>query len=96
MTLTCQTLSVKKPANITAITMLSTSYDCNEPCSVSVDITWQNIGGKAGSFEPAIVVNGVRTGSGASINLSSTQTHLHTFSLTGLTEANYTLCPDPN
>lgn len=44
MAITCQTLAVKKPANITATNMTMTTYDCDEPCTSDVTITWQNIG----------------------------------------------------
>jgi hypothetical protein len=96
MTVTCETLAVKKPANITAINKSLTTNDCDEPCSVDASFTWQNTGGRAGTFEPAIVVNGIRTGSGLSINMPPNQTYLYTFTLSGLLEGNYTVCPDPN
>lgn len=96
MAITCQILAVKKPANITATNMTMTTYDCDEPCTSDVTITWQNIGGRAKNFEPAILVNGIRTGLGSNVNLSPAQTYQHTFSVTGLMEGNYTICPDPN
>jgi len=98
MTIACQVYTVQpQPANITATNMVITpASPCDEPCDATVTITWTNTGGKAGTFEPAIIVNGVRTGIGSNINLAKNGTHVEAFSLTGLTEADYNICPDPN
>lgn len=96
MTVACETLAVKIKANITATNITLTQSECVEPCDTNVTITWENIGGVPGSFEPAVVVNGARTGLGSSINLSPTETHVEVFSLTELIAGTYTICPDPN
>lgn len=96
MTITCGTIQVAAPAtNITATNMTMTQTSCVEPCNSDVTITWKNNGG-TGSFEPAIVVNGTRTGLGSTIVLNKNQTTTQTFSLTNLIENTYTVCPDPN
>lgn len=96
MTIECEILAVKPPANITATDMILSKTQCEAPCSANVTITWTNNGGVPGSFEPAIVVNSVRTGLGSNKNVPSGGTHTEIFSLTNLTANNYTICPDPN
>lgn len=70
--------------------------ECQEPCSVSVKFTWKNTGGVGGRFEPAIVVNGTRTGSGTQQNISPGQEYTEIFDLIDLINGTYTICPDPN
>jgi hypothetical protein len=96
MTIACGTIQVSAPpSSITATNMTLSQTTCVEPCDVTATITWRNNGG-AGSFEPAIVVNGTRTGLGSNINLARNATTTQTFNLTGLTTNTYTVCPDPN
>lgn len=98
MTITCGIIEVTAPpSNITATDMIISQTTCVEPCNSDVTITWKNNGGQ-GSFEPAIIVNGIRTGLGSSITLTKNQTYTETFTLTGLTNVSspYTICPDPN
>lgn len=96
MTIACEILQVKPPANITATNQVLSQTLCAAPCDATVTITWANNGGVPGKFEPAIVVNGVRTGLGTSINVPAGATHTEIFNLTGLAVADYTICPDPN
>ena len=96
MTTTCETLAVKTKANITATNMTLTTIDCIEPCSCDVTVTWQNIGQTPGPFEPAILVNAVRTGLGFNVNLAAGATDTRTFNLVNLIAGNYNICPDPN
>lgn len=102
MTLTCQILDVPIKANITATTMTITKKSCTEPCSciepcdADISITWKNTGGVAGSFEPAIKINNVRTGSGTNRTLAVNATYTETFNAVDLVEGSYTICPDPN
>lgn len=96
MTIACGTIQVTAPpVNITATSMTISQTTCVEPCNSDVTITWINNGGQ-GSFEPAVVVNGTRTGLGSSIPLNHNQTHTQVFNLTDLTTNTYTVCPDPN
>jgi len=96
MTIECQTLDVKIKANITATNMLSSLTECVEPCDANVTITWTNTGGIPGTFEPAIIINGVRTWAGYNQNVSAGATFSETFNLTALENGTYTYCPDPN
>lgn len=96
MSIECGIITVVKPANITAIDMTIDPTDCDEPCDAIVTITWQNIGGRPITFEPAIIVNDTRTGLGEEITLSRDETTSQTFNLTDLLEDVYTICPDPN
>ena len=96
MTVSCETISVTAPSNITATNMILDKNYCEPSCNVIVTITWENTGGKKGTFEPAIIVNGIRTGLGSTIDLNKKETTIQTFNLTGLVEGSYTVCPDPN
>lgn len=96
MTTVCDTLAVKKPANITATDLVLNTYDCDEPCTVNITITWQNIGGRNGSFEPAYIFNGIRKGLGSNVNLVPNQTYQNVFTESNLIEGTYNICPDPN
>ncbi len=91
-----ETLAVRKPANITAISRTFSTLDCDEPCNATITVTWQNTGGRNGSFEPAIIINGVRNGSGLNQSIQPSQTYQYTFTLSNLVEGTYTVCPDPN
>lgn len=96
MTTTCDSLAVKKPANITATDLVLNTYDCDEPCTLDISITWQNTGGRAGTFEPAYIINGTRKGLGSNISMAVSQIYSTVFTETGLIENTYTICPDPN
>lgn len=91
----CGTLTVRKPAHIVADSMTIDPTDCEEPCNATVTITWKNIGGRTETITPAIVVNGVRTPAAAPITLAKNETTIVVFNITGLTEGDYTICPDP-
>lgn len=98
MTIACATIQVAAPpAIITATNMVLDKTTCTEPCDVIATITWTNNGGR-GVFEPAITVNGVRTGLGINITVNAGATHTEIFTLTGLAAnaSPYTVCPDPN
>ena len=95
MPVTCQTITVLKPAHITATNMTIDHIDCDEPCDSTITITWTNTGSRTATIIPGIVVNGTRT-AGTSMTLAKDQTSIQTFHVTGLTEGTYTVCPDPN
>jgi hypothetical protein len=97
MSIQCQTITVLKPANIVATDMTMSKNDCEEPCDVTVTITWQNIGSKPGTITPGIIVNDVTT-NGTPITLAKDETVTQTFNLTNLPEiaGDYTICPYPN
>lgn len=96
MSVTCGTLTVRKPAHITATDMIMSTADCDEPCTPTVTITWTNTGGRAApTITPAIIVNSERT-DGVPITLAPGASSTQTFTLNGLMENVYTICPDPN
>ncbi len=97
MTIACQIYTVQPPAtHITATSMVITpGSPCAEPCDATVTITWTNTG-RSGTFEPAIIVDSVRTGSGKTITVPRNGTYNEVFNLTALAEADYNICPDPN
>lgn len=92
----CGILTVSKPAHIIAESMTIDPTDCEEPCNATVTVTWKNVGGKIQTITPAIVVNGSTTPAAAPITLAKNETVTVVFNLEGLTEGDYTICPDPN
>ena len=97
MSIACQIYTVAPPpTNITATNqIIDPPSPCAEPCNATVTITWTNTG-KSGTFEPAIVVDSVRTGSGKTIIVPRDGTYTEVFNLAALAEADYNICPDPN
>jgi len=102
---TCAQLDVPIAAKFTVTTFKISSgtcpepcITCPEPCSVDASITWKNTGGVAGQFEPAIIINTIRTGSGIIKTLAPNQTYTEVFTLTNLPASGspYIICPDPN
>lgn len=73
----------------------STTY-CIEPCNLTVDITWTNNGTGPGTFEPAILLDTNRTGTGESITLNPLETITRTFTISNLTKGLHEICTDPN
>ncbi len=96
MPVTCGTITVWRPAHITADSMIIDPTDCDEQCDATVTITWKNIGGRTQTITPAIVVDGVRTPAIAPITLVKNQTATVEFHVTGLMEGDHSVCPDPN
>ena len=96
MSVTCGIIAVSKPANITATDITYSTTDCEEPCNVTVTITWKNTGGKTATITPGIVVDGITTPAPAPITLAKDETAIVVFHLTGLLEGNHSVCPDPN
>lgn len=105
MSVPCQTLQVPIQAtfSVTAFTISNAACPepctiCHEPCAVNIAITWENTGGVAGQFEPAVKINNVRTGSGTQQTLTPNQSYTETFQANNLpaTGSPYTICPDPN
>ena len=92
---TCGTITVWRPANITATNMNIDPTDCDTPCDVTVTITWTNTGGRTQTITPGIVVDTVTT-AGTSMTLAANQTAQQIFHVTGLMEGVHTVCPDPN
>ncbi len=102
MTVSCGTLRVWKPANIIATNMIFDTNDCDEPCTVTVTVTWTNTGGRTGSFAPNISIDGTPYGSPYPLeNLAGGASVTHAFSITGLTAisapfTDHAICPIPN
>lgn len=59
MTIACGTITVQKPAHITATDMIIDPTDCDEFCDASVTITWTNTGGRTRTITPGIKVDDV-------------------------------------
>lgn len=96
MTVTCGTITVWKPAHISATDMIIDPTDCDEPCDATVTITWTNTGGRTQTITPAIVVDGITTLATAPITLAKDETATVVFHVTGLLEGDHSVCPDPN
>lgn len=95
MTVACGTITVWKPANITATDISYSTTDCDEPCNATVTITWTNTGGRTATITPAIIVDGIRT-EGALITLAKNESATQMFNVIGLIEGDHSVCPDPN
>ena len=104
MTVTCPTINVQAPANITAIAITATpSIPCLEgTCIVDVSVTWQNIGDIAGSFVPNISIDGIPTSPAPypSETVGAGLPTTHIFVVSGLTKTGpgspHIICPVPN
>ncbi len=80
---------------IRATSLVLSTTDCDEPCSITVTVIWKNTG-NSGSFKPAITVNGIKTEKTYYITLGKNKTTTQIFNLTDLMEGTYTVCPYPN
>lgn len=87
---------VLSEALITAISIVPSTVTCVESCNLTIDITWINNGNVTGTFEPALTIDGTRTGSGTNISLDPGLTHVHTLIVSDLMRGTHTICPDPN
>ncbi len=84
------------PANIVSTTLTLSTNSCTEPCNVTGSVSWENIGGIAGTFDPAMLINGTPTSLGSAETLSPGQTTTHGFSLPpNLTVGTYDVCASP-
>lgn len=98
----CKTVEIVASAHIEATTMLITksAEHCQTgACTVTVDVTWRNTGGVSSMFTPTITVDGNPT-TLTSVTLYAFETVgdsvIRTFTLSSLTAATHTICPDPN
>jgi hypothetical protein len=86
--------------NITATNMtvtLSESPCIEGTCAINVSATWQNQGDVDGSFVPSLTVDGTPITTPYPSEVLATGVNVtHTFSLTGMTKGQYSICPDPN
>jgi len=96
MTIECGEIEVHKPAHITATNMVIDPTDCDELCDSTVTITWTNTGSRTQTITPGIVVDGVTTPATAPITLAKDESATVIFNITGLTEGEHSVCPDPN
>lgn len=98
MALACQTVTVSTPAAIVATNMVVSPLNCVAPCNITVDVTWTNNGGTAGSLVPNITIDAIavtpapfpaeQLAAGASVTRS--------FSVTNLAAGPHPICPLPN
>lgn len=101
MTIACQIVSVLTPANITATDMVLNKTSCTEPCSVTVTITWTNTGGTTDTFAKAVSVykDGEHYNTyifGLNVTLGPGLSTIGSYTITGLPEGTYSICPNPN
>jgi hypothetical protein len=98
MTVTCPTITVTAPpaANITATSITPSVTTCQEPCSLTVSVTWTNQGGTADTFIPNILVDSVAGTPFPSESLNPGASTTHSFSVSGLSHGSHTICPSPN
>ncbi len=95
MTIECGTITVSRPAHITATDMIIDPTECDELCDATVSITWTNTGGRTETITPGITVDGETTAA-APITLHRNETATVVFHLTGLLEGDHSVCPVPN
>lgn len=86
------------PANIIATTIIPSQTTCIEPCDTTVDVTWANTGETAGSFIPSIKIDDIPISPEqySSEELLPENIITRTFTITGLTEGNHTICATPS
>ena len=80
------------PANILAETIVRSSAECVEPCTVDITVTWNNTGDISGLFTPGVIVD-----DGAPIELTQESlaggdTISHTFTIPSLMAGLHTIC----
>lgn len=95
----CVIINMLAPANIISTNITPNKTTCTEPCDLTVDVTWTNIGDVEGMFIPSIKIDGISI-SPAQYSFESLaagiESSAYTFTITGLTEGNHTICPDPD
>lgn len=99
MTIPCVTVTVSAaPENIAATNITVSTNACTAPCGVTVDVTWTNNGGIAGTFAPSVKVDGT-TPAGLplpDVTLNPGASVTKTFNITGMDTGAHSICPDPN
>ena len=94
---TSQSYTALSPVAVITATNIDTNMSqCLEPCTIIVTVAWINNGNAIGMFEPAIIINDTRTGSGTNISLDIGSTYTGIFTISDLMKGTYTICPDPN
>jgi hypothetical protein len=91
----CQTVVIKTQANIVPTIITPSKTTCTTPCSLTIDVTWENNGQTSGTFVPTITVDNMPT-SLLSESLDAETSVITTFTLTGLTTGDHLICADPN
>lgn len=98
----CVGVTVLLPAHIEATTMTidKSSDPCIQgTCTVTVNVTWRNTGGVSGTFTPTLMVDDSPvTSTQVTLNPFETvgDSVIRTFTLSNLTGATHSICPDPN
>ena len=83
-------------ANITATSITLSPGPYIQPGTITSTITWTNTGTLQGSFDSAIIVDGVRTVVATNILLDPGSTYTETFTVPNLVRGTHIICPDPN
>lgn len=91
-----QSITVTAEPNITSTSIDIDTSLCYQPCTIIATVTWTNNGNATDTFEPAITIDGTRTGSGTTISLDPTDSHTETITISNLMIGIHAICPDPN
>lgn len=83
------------PANIVATSIILTPDICIEPCDTTVDVTYENFGQLSGTFTPEITIDGTPI-TIAQDTLAPSQQINKTFTLTNMSNGNYSICALPS
>jgi hypothetical protein len=92
----CPGCYVPGVADIVATEIVVTPSTCEAPCSISIGITWQNVGTETGSFYPGYDMNGVPVSESSEIILSQGATLQRVYTDTLPDAGSYVICPLPN
>lgn len=98
----CALVTVVSPAHIEATTMTidKSSDPClTGNCTVTVNVTWRNSGGVAGTFTPTILIdNNPITSTQVTLNAFETvgDSTIVTFTVSNLLGGTHAICPNPN
>ena len=91
----CPGCHVEEQPNIVATNITVTPSSCEEPCNISISITWKNTGMVAGTFTPGYTINGTLY-QDTPVTLGMAQTFAMLYAVYDLPSGNYVICPDPN
>ena len=95
---TCQTVTVRTPANVTSTTLTVDKNICTAPCTISGNASWTNNGETASDqIDLGITVDTVPTVLASGVIIPpSTTTSLYPFSVQNLPAGTHIICASPN
>lgn len=94
----CKDVTVTKVevADIVATNITVTPPTCEAPCSVSISITWENVGTATGSFYPGYDIDGAPVTESSAVTLGPGNTLSRVYTETLPDAGSYVICPVPN